>query len=372
MNIDKKITMIFSVSLLFMLSFSLCFSFEFITALVSGLLLIYVFLLCYFVKKQKILDINKKQIILIVLVVSLVQVMVYYLFGIEYGYFRSPYIFSFKNVIRFLLPNIISIVSFEIIRKILLSQENKFADITSYIGGVLLEVILVTEVITFSNYDNIIDILGIYLLPAIISNVLYTYISKNYGAMPNIIYKMITTLYIFIIPVIPNLADSFMAVFKLLIPLLVLIMIKLLFEKKKKYALERKGFLGYIITSVSLVFALIVTMIFSCQFSVGAIVIATDSMTGEINKGDIIIYKEYSDDSLEVGQVILFTQGESIIVHRIINIEEINGEMRYYTKGDANSDWDMGYRLEKDIVATTDIKVPYVGYLTLWLRELFT
>ena len=151
MKTDKKILVIFSIVLLIILSLSLCFSFEYITILVSIFLLIYVFLLCFMVKKRKILDINKKQIITIILVVGLLQLMGYYLFGITYGYIKSPYPFNFTNLFRFLIPNIICIVSFEIIRHILLSQENKLASITSYISGVLLEVILVIEVISFKN-----------------------------------------------------------------------------------------------------------------------------------------------------------------------------------------------------------------------------
>ena len=53
-----------------------------------------------------------------------------------------------------------------------------------------------------------------------------------------------------------------------------------------------------------------------------------------------------------------------------MRIENINGEKRYYTKGDANPDEDYGYRVDSDIVGLTDLKVAYIGYPTLWLREM--
>jgi signal peptidase I len=93
-------------------------------------------------------------------------------------------------------------------------------------------------------------------------------------------------------------------------------------------------------------------------------------MTGEINKGDMIIYERYDGQAIEEGQVIVFMQNSSRVVHRVVKIENIGGEVRYYTKGDANEDMDMGFRLKSDIVGLTDIKLAYVGYPTLWLREI--
>jgi signal peptidase len=114
-----------------------------------------------------------------------------------------------------------------------------------------------------------------------------------------------------------------------------------------------------------------VAMLISCQFRFGALVIATESMTGEINKGDMIIYEQYDDQPIEVGQVIVFTQNnQNRIVHRVIKIETVNGEKRYYTQGDANPAPDDAYRTEADIIGLTDLKLAYVGYPTLWLKEL--
>ena len=44
-------------------------------------------------------------------------------------------------------------------------------------------------------------------------------------------------------------------------------------------------------------------------------------------------------------------------------------ETRYYTKGDANVQEDDGYRLKKDVVGKVKIRIPYIGYLTLWVND---
>ena len=112
-------------------------------------------------------------------------------------------------------------------------------------------------------------------------------------------------------------------------------------------------------------------MLVSNQFKYGALVIATESMTGEINKGDVVIFESYEDQTIQEGQVIVFEKNRSMIVHRVVDIKIINGSARYYTKGDVNEDMDMGYIVDADIVGLANYKLPFLGYPSLWLRSLF-
>ena len=129
--------------------------------------------------------------------------------------------------------------------------------------------------------------------------------------------------------------------------------------------------LSKVFTAICLVLMLFVIMIISNQFRYGAFVIATESMTGEINKGDIIIYEEYGDQVIFEGLVIVFEKDSSVIVHRVEKIEIINGIKRYYTKGDANEDRDAGFITEGNIIGVVNYKLPFLGYPNLWIRNLF-
>ena len=60
-----------------------------------------------------------------------------------------------------------------------------------------------------------------------------------------------------------------------------------------------------------------------------------------------------------------------MIVHRVVDIEIINGIARYYTKGDANDGWDAGYITNGDIRGIADYRIPFIGYPSLWMRSLF-
>ena len=156
----------------------------------------------------------------------------------------------------------------------------------------------------------------------------------------------------------------------MILPIVMLALVSAMYEKKNKKAVRHGKVFSAIVTVMSVTFIVSVAMLISCQFRFGALVIATDSMTGEINRGDMILYERYEDQVIREGQIIVFTENRSKIIHRVIKVENIGGITRYYTKGDANEDPDSGYRTDADIVGVTDVKISYVGYPTLWLHEL--
>jgi signal peptidase I len=163
-----------------------------------------------------------------------------------------------------------------------------------------------------------------------------------------------------------------LAFFNLLLPLAIYLFIDYLYEKKRKYALAQHSPLGVALTTILVVMMTGLIMLVSNVFQFGAYVIATESMTGELNKGDIAVYERYDDGEIvEVGDVIVFKEQNKHVVHRVVDKSNINGETRYYTKGDANSEMDLGYITDGDIKGVVVLKLPYFGYPTLWLRDLF-
>jgi signal peptidase len=96
-------------------------------------------------------------------------------------------------------------------------------------------------------------------------------------------------------------------------------------------------------------------------------------MTGEINKGDMIVYEEYTAGKqfVEEQDVVVYIKNGNRIVHRVVDIERVEGRNRYYTKGDANDAVDAGYISDSDIEGVVLFKLPFVGYPSLWLRDAF-
>ena len=112
-------------------------------------------------------------------------------------------------------------------------------------------------------------------------------------------------------------------------------------------------------------------MLISCEFRFCLLIIATDSMTGSINKGDAVIYEEYTGQFVDEQDVIVFYHNDRVTVHRVVDISRVNGRNRYFTQGDANDYLDSGYATDADIIGVVKGKLPYFGYPTLWLRGMF-
>jgi len=328
---------------------------------------------CVFVKKRSILSLNKRTVLLIVTVIATLYLMLSYLLGLSYGFTDQPYSLTVSTFFLHVIPIAVIIIATEIIRAVLLGQGSRLVSSLTYLACVVAELILWANFQSIHNVFQLVDFFAMTLFPALTSNLLFHYLSKRYGIYPSIAYRLILALYGYFIPFAPNLPDVFQAFSLFLLPLIVRIFVGMLFDRRKKLAARKKqSKWGYLGMGATLVVMISVVMLISCQFRFGMLVIATDSMTGEINRGDAVIFEQYDGHPIEVGDVVVFEKEEDVkIVHRVVSIQRLGTETRYFTKGDANEDMDFGYITENHIVGTVQFKVSYIGAPSLWLRELF-
>lgn len=327
------------------------------------------------VKKRPILSFNTNQIIYVMTLISVVYLTLYYLSGLYFGFYKNSYSLNANTIFTVALPIVVIIVATEVIRYVVLSHVDKMSVVFIYLSCVVAEMFVYASIPSLNSLSSFLTIIAGAVLPAIISNLLYNYLSKRYGMYPNIIYRILTTLYAFVIPIVSGISASLLHFLRVLLPIAIYLFIDSLYEKKKRYALKRRSIIVRIISIVLLIAALIIMigtlMLISNQFRYGAFVIATESMTGELNKGDIALYERYGGGLIEEGQVIAFEKDDRVTIHRVVKIEIINGEARYYTQGDANDTIDTGFVTRSEIVGLIDYRVQYLGYPTLWLRSLF-
>ncbi len=99
-------------------------------------------------------------------------------------------------------------------------------------------------------------------------------------------------------------------------------------------------------------------------FGYSFLVIATGSMSGAIEAGDVVIVKDTGD--YETGDIVTYLPpGENVTVtHRIIRTEG----SRYYTKGDANLSEDPEPVYIRQIVGEVVLTIPKVGIFIEWLK----
>ena len=101
-------------------------------------------------------------------------------------------------------------------------------------------------------------------------------------------------------------------------------------------------------------------------------VVRSGSMEPEFSAGDLVFLRPVRQ--VEVGDVIAFTTPKGIdgsvsrLLHRVVAVDE--GGDRFTTKGDANLEPDpFKVGLESLVGEATGFKVPYAGYVTLFLQS---
>lgn len=370
----------FELSLIIILFLALFAQNIFTRKVISIVMLIYAIIVYKMLKKRKIDSIYKKQITILLIIFAVIYLGVFYLTGLYFGYSSANVKFSLWAVYTYIVPLTITIISTEIIRKIFLSQmlmieikgrKINLSMINTYVFTVLIDLLIYTKIYDFSNLDNMLTALGFVFFASLSCNLLYNYISKRYDEKGIIIYRLITTLFVYIIPVTPNLYIFFRSFLRMLYPYIIYLIIDKLYSRNDfviSFAQRRKEAIS---TTVIVVIIALIIMLISCQFRYGILVIGSESMTGSIDKGDAIVFEKYENQEIAEGQVIIFNYNGMQVVHRIIEMKEVNGIVRLYTKGDANAMKDSGYLTKKDVYGVVKFKIKYIGYPTLWVRNLF-
>jgi len=83
--------------------------------------------------------------------------------------------------------------------------------------------------------------------------------------------------------------------------------------------------------------------------------------------GDIIVVWGHSQP--EIGDIIIFNANQiHPVIHRVIDIKEINGEKLYSTKGDHNDDqiYFEGAIPKNSVIGKALFRVPFLGWIKLW------
>ena len=380
MKKDKFKIFILELLLIIILFFALFAPNIFTRSVIAIIMFIYMLIVVYNLKKRNIHSIYIKQVRFIMLIFAMIYISVFYLLGLYFGFTKAKVVLSLWSLFRFIIPLSVIIISSEIIRKIFLSQKIGFnikslkiniSPLLTYIAMVLIELLIYTGVYDLTNLDDFLIALGFVLFAALSCNLLFNYITVRFGCVSNIIFRLITILFIYIIPVTPDVYIFFRTFLRLLYPYFIYLILEKNYSNNDFTISYNRKKREIISTSIILLIMTSFIMLISCQFRYGILVIGSKSMTGTLNMGDAIIFEEYKEQNIKLGQIVVFDYNGLQTIHRVIDIKKVNGESRYYTKGDANKTNDVGYITNQKIYGLVKLRVKYIGYPTIWIRSLF-
>ena len=97
-------------------------------------------------------------------------------------------------------------------------------------------------------------------------------------------------------------------------------------------------------------------------------IVLSGSMETEIFPGDLAIVKDEGTENLKVDDVIAFKSGDIVITHRIVEIVNEDGLIKYITKGDNNNTKDVGYVLPENVEGKYVFKIKNLGNLAMFIQ----
>ena len=317
---------------------------------------------------------DSKNVIIEILIYLFIYFILYYLFGIIISFARTIDYLYLSGIVKVILPNIIAIILEEILRYMMLrkSEGSKLLLVMTCVLFVFFDLIKMINFETFTSSYTIFIFIALILLPTISRNIFASFVSYKTGYKPVLLYMIVMRSYKYFVPIVPNPNEYIYSVIELIVPMLLLYKIYKYFKReqdeqiRREYNKKRIGAL--IFPSLLVVFLVYIT---SGYFYYHAIVVASGSMTPEILKGDIVVIEKIKDKKdIDLGTVIAYRYDQRIIVHRLVKKIKASDGTYYYTKGDANNEID-NYKITEDmVIGIVNLRVPYIGYPTVWLNEL--
>lgn len=377
-----KRSQIIVIGLLTFMLFALLFN-SFITKIFSRYsICVFIFLLdviAYFLlgfEKNK--SRYNKDIILSLIIYITIYYISIYLFGLFIGFSKNVYNFDFISIVNNIVPVIILIFVSEILRYIINSKikDSYLLLGLSLIVFSMIDITFTLNATNFGDFYTVLKVIGLFVLPSLGKNFLFTYLSVKVGFKPNMVYRYLMDIPKYILPIIPNFGAYVESIIYIAFPILVFVIIynnlKKVDRKVNKIIKSKKSKRSIITYYIIIPLLIITVALTSGYFKYQAIVVATGSMSPNINKGDVVVVKKLSDNeirNLKIGDILVFNRENKIVVHRIYKIYSSGDEIFFKTKGDNNNAPD-SYLIEiHEILGVVKLKVRYIGYPTVALYE---
>lgn len=98
--------------------------------------------------------------------------------------------------------------------------------------------------------------------------------------------------------------------------------------------------------------------------------VVSGSMSPEIETGSVVIVKEKDIKDIEKQDIITFKNESNVIsTHRVVDILNNGNNIDFITKGDANDILDPRPIKSKDVIGQVIFNIPQVGYMMVFIQN---
>ena len=295
-----------------------------------------------------------------------------YSLGIILGFSKGYNVIS-SNYFKTLLSTILFIFEIETIRFIIAknSPGTKKPIIIFTILSIIINVILELNINNLITSEEKFIFLSTIIFPVIAEESLCSYLSFNVSLLPCLIYKAVVKLYMFLLPIVPDMGNYIYSSVNVLFPYIVYYVINKMVTKYNKVKIDyKKTNVAKVSVPLVLFFTAIVILV-SGIFKYKMITIGSNSMKPVYSRGDAIIYEKVSSEVIELGDILVYKKEGKIITHRVIKKWLSNNKYYFNTKGDNNEVDDNLDISSSDVLGRVVFKTKYIGYPTVLMNEFF-
>ena len=221
--------------------------------------------------------------------------------------------------------------------------------------------------------------LGVGLLPLIAENILATYLALIGGPVASLSYRAPMMAFWWFCPILPNLPWGVESLVGVMTPAVAFFVINgfipSLTFRRAGLPVERRGFgrprrssaKTWMLVSIACVAVVWAT---TGVLGVRASTVISGSMTPALEVGDMAIVYETSPDSIAKGDIIQFWDGQEMVIHRVIEVNDVGETTLFVTKGDANSTPDPDPVQPSQVVGKVAFVIPRIGWLAIGAKTL--
>lgn len=371
----QLLSIILTISLFcFNIYFTKSVNFALNVVILLGLLIVGIFLFGY--RKVDRRDFMYKEVLIVCF--TFMMQSIFYLISSKSGY-ANNYSSMFKNYVakKTIFYVFATIGLREIVRYMIVNVKSRkkyqtvIMQTLLVIMCVFVDLSIATKIYSFTSFTLVYEFIAMFLIPSVSKNILLNYLCKDAGYIVSFSYVLIMDLYIYFLPVTPDLNMLLEAVALLVFPYVVYMTYtkfsaRRTLEKKKEKKKESK-----VVNVLSTIIFLILVCLVSREFKYSMIGIGSESMTGTVNKGDAVIYRRYEGNENLKDKVIVFRKNNVMIVHRVIKSYVLEDSMVYQTKGDYNESADNWLVEEEDVIGVVEKRIPLIAWPSVILGEIF-
>lgn len=313
---------------------------------------------------------------LLVAAVICVWFVIYFLSGLVLTYVRNSLVVGIVPTLFNILVYGTSATALEYIRYQIMASVGRRHIV--WFGAVVSIVFALTQlpygqIDAVSNPEELIKIVVANIVPSFAASFLLTYLALTSGLATMLVFRLGMVLIAILPPIIPNYDWYLIGISSLLVTITTYLLIDKQLQHKdapKRHHMQHIKRANDVMF-VALLLGLAAFM--SGFFSYRPFAIVSNSMQPVYSRGSMVVIERTSDPmDIKVGDIVQYQSAGNTITHRVVAIDAASdgsGKKVFTTKGD-NSPSNDPIIASNQIGGVVKAQVPFVGYPTIWLREL--